>query len=57
MLDDARQAFGTDRPPPTLLAIATDPDNTGERARAGFADLQFVRRDARCDFPPAVKAP
>lgn len=30
------------------LAITADTDNTGETARAGFADLHFVGRDAPC---------
>jgi hypothetical protein len=30
------------------LAITADTDNTGESARAGFADLHFVARDAPC---------
>ncbi|HUG26565.1 DUF3047 domain-containing protein [Piscinibacter sp.] len=48
VLADARQAFGSDRLSATLLAVATDTDNTGERARAGFADLHFVPRDQPC---------
>lgn len=36
----------------TLLAIATDTDNTGEMATAGFADLHFVAADAGCRFAP-----
>ena len=34
-----------------LLAIASDTDDTGESALAGFADLHFVPRGARCEFP------
>jgi hypothetical protein len=30
------------------LAITADTDNTGESARAAFADIHFVARDARC---------
>jgi len=37
----------------TLLAIASDTDNTGETATAGFADLHLVARDAECRFNPA----
>lgn len=37
----------------TLLAIASDTDNTGETATAGFADLHLVARDAECRFTPA----
>ena len=32
----------------TGLAIATDTDNTGEEARAGFADFRFVERAGDC---------
>jgi len=53
ILRDAMQAFGTDHVRPTLLAVAADTDNTGERARSGFADLHFVPRDAECSFPQA----
>lgn len=34
-----------------LLAVATDTDNTGESAVAGFADLHFVAAAAPCEFP------
>ena len=47
---DVVRAFGTDRARPTLLAVAADTDNTGERARSAFADLQFVAADAPCPF-------
>ncbi len=30
------------------LAVASDTDNTGETAHAGFADFQFVEKDAAC---------
>lgn len=49
---DAAAAFGEEGVELTLLAVATDTDNTGERARAGFADLHFVARGAQCRFPP-----
>lgn len=55
ILRDAMQAFGTDRVRPTLLAVAADTDNTGERARSGFADLHFVPRDAACSFPRPLR--
>lgn len=51
VLADAVRAFGDARVTPTLLAVASDTDNTGESARAGFADLHFVARDAPCQFP------
>lgn len=47
---DAVAAFGTDRLHATQLAIAADTDNTGERARSGFADLHFVARNQECNF-------
>lgn len=33
------------------LAIASDTDNTGEEAHAGFADFRFVARDEECPAP------
>jgi len=50
ILADAILAFGTDRVSPTLLAVASDTDNTGEHAHSGFADLHFVPSDTKCDF-------
>ena len=47
---DAAAQFG-DSPRFALLAIASDTDNTGESARAGFADLHFVARGGSCEFP------
>jgi hypothetical protein len=32
----------------TGVAVASDTDNTGETAHAGFADFAFVERDAPC---------
>lgn len=45
---DFLQAFG--RAPERLvgLGLASDTDNTGEDARAGFADFRFVARDESC---------
>lgn len=51
VLADARTAFGDAKFTPALLALASDTDNTGETARAGFADLHFVARDENCAFP------
>lgn len=50
ILDDAVAAFGSNDPRAVLVAIASDTDNTGESARAGFADLHFVGRQERCRF-------
>ncbi|HEV2865042.1 MAG TPA: DUF3047 domain-containing protein [Allosphingosinicella sp.] len=44
---DFARAFGG-RGRPIQLAIASDTDNTGSRARAAFADLHFVARTERC---------
>ena len=37
------------------LAIATDTDNTGEEAHAGFADFRFVANAAECAEPTNAK--
>ncbi|MEJ7137126.1 DUF3047 domain-containing protein [Amphibiibacter pelophylacis] len=50
VLADATQAFGPDIAAARQLAVASDTDNTGEEAHAGFADLHFVARDAPCVF-------
>lgn len=51
VLWDAQHAFSKLDFKATLLAVASDTDNTGEHARAGFADLHFVRAHTPCDFP------
>lgn len=48
--DDAIAAFGSAEPKAVLVAIASDSDNTGDSARAGFADLHLVGRNERCQF-------
>lgn len=48
VLKDVTQAFGSKEARITLLAVASDTDNTGETAEAGFADLHFVAPDAPC---------
>ncbi len=50
VLRDVQTAFGTAQAQVTLLAVASDTDNTGETAHAGFADLHFVAADAACNF-------
>lgn len=57
VLDDVRQAFGTDQVSARLLAVASDTDNTGEQAHAGFADIHFVARDAKCQYPSLTQTP
>lgn len=48
LLADFKLGFGTEQGEVTLLAVASDTDNTAEKARAGFADLHFVPRDQPC---------
>ncbi|SFF66700.1 Protein of unknown function [Fontimonas thermophila] len=50
VLTDARTLFGTDRIRAIQLAVASDTDNTGETAHAGFADFHFVGKDQACVF-------
>lgn len=50
VLSDARRLFGTDQIKAAQLAIASDTDNTGEFAHAGFADFHFVPPDQPCSF-------
>ena len=48
---DMQSQFGTMAGRITLIALATDTDNTGSVAEAGYADLHLVRRWAPCRFP------
>lgn len=45
---DFRHAFGHAPLRLTGLALASDTDNTGEEAHAGFADFAFVGRETPC---------
>jgi hypothetical protein len=45
---DFARAFGKNGGRPIQLAIASDTDNTGTKARAAFADIHFVPRSERC---------
>lgn len=45
---DFLKAFGHAPTRLTGLAIASDTDNTGEEARAGFADFRFVEKNKTC---------
>ena len=45
---DFVKAFGETEGRLSLLAVAADTDNTGERAHSGFADFHFVARDTAC---------
>ncbi|MBT9610150.1 DUF3047 domain-containing protein [Aquabacterium sp.] len=49
---DLRAVFGDLPLAPVQLAVASDTDNTGETARAGFADLHFVGAEEPCEFKP-----
>lgn len=53
VLADATQAFGKLPFKASLLAVASDTDNTGEQARAGFAELHFVGAEELCQFTEA----
>jgi hypothetical protein len=44
---DALRLFGPSATP-VQIAVTADTDNTGESARAGFADLHFVAATAPC---------
>ncbi len=46
--DDYKRAFAGLPGTPTGLAIASDTDNTGESAHAGFADFHFVGENEAC---------
>ncbi len=45
---DVAAEFGSGQARLIQLAVAADTDNTGESARAGFADFHFVERNAAC---------
>lgn len=48
---DFQRAFGEIGGVLNGLAIATDTDNTGEEAHAGFADFRFVAKEDECPAP------
>jgi len=50
VLKDVIEAFGVSEVNLIQLAVASDTDNTGEKAHAGFADFHFMGRNQRCDF-------
>lgn len=52
VLADVTEAFGSDQARADMMAVVTDTDDTHESARAGFAELHFVARDAQCHFEP-----
>ena len=52
VLADFHRAFGDISGELKGLAIASDTDNTGEEAHAGFADFRFVATEAACPVTP-----
>ena len=50
VLAGATQALGALPVQARQLAVASGIDNTGEQARAGFAELHFVGPDEPCEF-------
>ncbi len=48
VLQDAVAEFGSEQARLIQLSVAADTDNTGESARAGFADFHFVERNTAC---------
>jgi hypothetical protein len=48
---DFKRAFGDIGGQLTGIALATDTDNTGEEAHAGFADFRFVATEDACPAP------
>ena len=49
--EDFERAFGALPAQLSGIALASDTDNTGESARAGFAEFRFVSREEEC-VPP-----
>ncbi|MBL8463359.1 MAG: DUF3047 domain-containing protein [Thauera sp.] len=49
--EDFKRAFGEVPAQLSGIALASDTDNTGESARAGFAEFRFVSRDEACVGP------
>jgi len=50
VLKDALAEFGSAQARLIQIAVASDTDNTGEKAHAGFAGFHFVEKDAACYF-------
>lgn len=50
VLQDVIAEFGSDQARMIQLSVASDTDNTGERAYAGFAGFHFVSKNAACSF-------
>ena len=52
VLADFQRAFGAIDGDIRGLAVASDTDNTGEEAHAGFADFRFVENETSCPITP-----
>ena len=48
VLEDFQRAFGDLNGQLKSIALASDTDNTGEAAHAGFADFHFVANESDC---------
>jgi hypothetical protein len=46
--DDFRRAFGEDAPAAIAVVVASDTDNTGEKATAWFGDIRFAADPSAC---------
>lgn len=57
VIADVRRVFGVDQIKATQLAVASDTDNTGESAHAGFTDFHFVASDQSCFFTKPLLKP
>ena len=55
--EDFKRAFGEVPAQLSGIALASDTDNTGERARAGFAEFRFVSQDEPCVPPDTGRQP
>jgi hypothetical protein len=53
VLEDFQRAFGPLDKQLQALVLASDTDNTGEEAHAGFADFRFVSTPSECPEPAA----
>lgn len=50
VLQDVIAEFGSSQAQMIQLSVASDTDNTGEQAHAGFSDFHFVSRNDACAF-------
>jgi hypothetical protein len=47
VFEDYRELFGTEPPALVAVAVMTDTDNTHERVRAWYGDIEFIERSER----------